>query len=256
MAGQNSQYPRALTHRERTWLEWVLPADRIGYQEYRKYLDTMVVLGEGRRGKGDIVLGYAGDTPDTTITLPPVFAYGLIETNFGPISVTVRENYGDQIDVEIVTHRGEEMFEQFEERRRWTYSTWKPGAICPQCERPPREVSMETEAGKRLVLTVCAADRRLWVHDAETMVNHLIPVTNFYNELMLHKKIRDPKIALDSNRMFTDLPRYKDDDLTYAFMTYNALKTKVEMKGRLMPGKVERRTFIHTIKEIFQARET
>jgi len=235
----NSRYPRQLTTREREFLEWVLPAERPGYRRYRGFLDTMVVLGEGRRGKGDIILGYSGDTPDTAISLPPVLAYGMVETNFGPLSVTVRENYGDQVDVEIVSHRAEELPQDFEERRRWTYSAWKPGASCPQCEKPVREVMMRSESGETFVLAVCSADRRLWVFDSATEINHLIPVTNFYNELMMQKNVRDPEVALDSTRLFTQLGRFSDADLTHAFLTYNKLKIKVDLRGSLViePGK-------------------
>lgn len=256
MAGMNSHYPRPLTSRERSWLGWILPAERVGYKVYRDVLDNMVVLGEGRRGKGDFVLGFSGDVPDTTISLPPVFAYGVIETNFGPISITVRENYGDQIDFEIVGHRAEEVPEEFEESRRWTYSTWSPGVVCPHCEHSVREVQMHTETNKHFVLAICAADKRLWVYDEDTQVNHLIPVTNFYNELMLHKNIRDPKIALDSARFFTDLAKYTDADLTYAFLTYNKLKTKVEVRGVLMAERKERDTLMKKIKKILFAKKS
>lgn len=250
MAGQNSQYPRPLTPRERGWLEWVLPAERPGYRVYRSYLDTMVVLGEGRRGKGDFILGYADDMPDTTITLPPVFAYGVIETNFGPLTITVREQYADQIDVEIVSHHSEEVPEDFEERRRWTYSVWSPHDVCPQCGKSLREVLMHAENGRNFVLSICSTDKRLWVYDGETQVNHLIPVTNFYNELMLHKKIHNPAIALDSKRLFTDLVQYTDVDLTYAFLTYNKLKTKVEVRGGLIAERGERTSFVKRLRRI------
>lgn len=251
MLGQNSHYPRPLTPRERSWLEWVLPAERAGYRVYREYLDTMIVLGEGRRGKGDFVLGYSGDVPDTTITLPPVFAYGVIETNFGQLSITVRENYANQIDVEIVSHRSEDVPVEFEERRRWTYSTWSPGDACPQCEKQLREVLMRTDAGKDFVLAICPADKRLWVYDAGTQVNHLIPITNFYNELMLQKNIRDPKVALDSNRLFSELSHYTDAELMYAFLTYNKLKMKVEVKGTLVTQRRAQVTLLKKLQSLF-----
>ncbi|SRR5712692_3316068 len=232
-SGTNSVYPRPLADREQSWIEWVLPSNRIGYREYRYVIGKMVVLGEGRRGKGDIVLGFSGDVPDTESPLPPVFAYGAIETNLGMISITIRENVADQIDVEIVSHRSEEVPEEFEESRRWTYSTWNAGDVCPQCQKPVREVSMHSAQGRHYVLAICVPDRRLWVSDEEKQVNRPVPVTNFYNELMLHKNIRDPKIALDSKRLFIDFPSFTDADLTNAFFTYNKLKAKVDVRGKL-----------------------
>lgn len=245
-----TNYPRPLTELEKSWLEWILPIDRRGYREYRELLSKLVVLGEGRRGKGNVVLGFSGDVPDMSSPLPPVFAYGVIETNFGAISITVRENAGDQIDVEIISHRTDEVPEVFEESRRWTYSTWSPGSVCPQCQKPVREILMHSEQNKHFVLAVCAGDKRLWVYDAETQVNHLIPVTNFYNELMLHKNIRDSKIALDSKRLFVDLAKYTDPELTYAFLTYNKLKSKVEVRGILTADRREKKSFVRRLQSL------
>jgi hypothetical protein len=90
---------------------------------------------------------------------------------------------------------------------------------------------MSSDAGRTLVLAVCGNDSRLWVYDERTGVNHPIPVTNYYNELMLHKNVRDPKVALDSKRLFLELTQFSDRELTHAFQTYNQLHTKVPFGG-------------------------
>ncbi len=241
----NGEYPRPLSVRERDWIEWILPADRPGYKSYRGIISTMMVIGEGRRGKGEIILGPEGDVPDFDEPLSPVFSYGAIETNSGTISITLREVLHDQVSVEIVSHRSDNIPEEFEELRRWTYSLWSPGRVCPQCKHNVREVIMHTVVtGSSLyVLALCTADRRLWVNDQSSGINRLIPSTNFYNELMLHKNIRDPKIALDAKRLFTECSSYSDEDLTYAFLTYNNIKTKVHIDGRLEIHKKSPRRF-------------
>lgn len=244
-------YPRALTARERSWLEWVLPADRPGYAEYRALLPRLTVIGQGRRGEGEVILGPPGSSPDLGPPLGSVLSYGAIETNLGTISVTFREPVDGQISLEIVSHQSERVPDEFEESRRWTYATWSPGDPCPQCAARLRETPMRAGESGRFVLAVCAADRRLWVHDDATRVNRLIPVTNFYNEIMLHRNIRDPKIALDSRRFFTDLERYSDADLALAFRTYNALKTKVRVDGVVEPVAPERAGVLHTLKNLF-----
>ena len=212
----------------------------------------MTVIGEGRRGKGEIVLGKSGDTPDFSEPFGSVFAYGAIETNFGMISITLREKVNEQISLEIVSHRLEEVPQQFEESRRWTYSTWNPGQPCPQCLKPLREVPMHKPDGKHLMLALCTTDKRLWVFDAESRVNRLIPVTNFYNELMLHKNIRDPKAALDGKQLFANLDKYSDEDLTYAFLTYNKIRTKFRIETNLEADTKKKPTFFkrlaHTLK--------
>ncbi len=113
-------YPRSLRPKERDLLDGVLPPDRPGYRRYREMIDTMVVLGEGRRGPGHYILGRPGDTPDLTAPLPPVVAFGTVISTHASFTVTVREYTGGQIDVEIVSGSGEEVPDHFEEKNRWT----------------------------------------------------------------------------------------------------------------------------------------
>ena len=222
----STTYPRRLRGKELDLLESVLPDDRPGYSDYRRLIGSMTVLGEGRRGEGNLILGFESDEPDTTSPLAAVIAYGVVETTRDQYSITVREYVGDQIDVEIVSSRGEEVPDHFEEKRRWTYSTWLPGNPSPSTGVPVREIIIDDN----LVLVIVGQDRRLWVYDKGTGINHLIPITNFYNELMLHRNIRDPKIALKSNLFFEDVASYKDKELRASFIAYNKLRPKVEVK--------------------------
>lgn len=249
-------YPRRLTERERNWIEWILPAERPGYAEYRSLAQTMVVIGPGRRGEGEFLLGKEGTIPDVTAPLPPVFAYGSIETDAGTISITLREVFDGQISVEIVSHRGETVPQSYTEQRRWTYSMWRPGDACPQCGRQLRTVPMHSTGmgHDHLVLALCAADKRMWVYDSRTQVNRLIPVTNFYNELMLHKNIRDAKIALDHKRLFTEIHSYSDEELAYAFLTYNKLKAKVRVEGAIEADRPEPPGIIGRLRSVFSGR--
>lgn len=216
-------FPRVLRKKERELLEFVLPMEAPGYATYRRLMDEMVVLAEGRRGKGNLVLGRAGDRADLSLPLPPVVAYGVVETTRDEFTITVRACVGDQIDVEIVSTHGEEIPDHFEEKRRWTYSSWKPGTPSPATTMPVREVQI----APTLTLVIAHHDRRLWLHDATTRMNHLIPITNFYNELMLHKAVRDPRIALDASRFFDEHRQYADGDLRAAFLAYNRLIRRV-----------------------------
>jgi hypothetical protein len=218
-------YPRKLRPKELDLLETVLPADRPGYREYRELLAKMSVTGEGRRGAGNLVLGFQVDRPDVTSPLPPVVAYGMVETTRDRFSITVRECVDNQIDIEIVSSHGEEIPDSYEEKRRWTYSTWKLGEPLPSNGEKMREVQI----AEQFVLGIAVKEKRVLLHDALTGIVHLIPVTNFYNELMLHREIREANIALNSSRLFTDLHRYTDDDLRAAFVAYNKLKRRVSI---------------------------
>ena len=185
----------------------------------------MVVLGEGRRGAGNLVLGFPGDRPDITSPLPPVVAYGVVETTQDSFTITVREFVGNQIDVEIVSSHGQEIPNQFEEKLRWTYSTWKPGVPLPSTGQKMREVRIS----EKLELGIAPLEKRIILHDGSSGMNHLIPITNFYNELMMHKSVRDPKVALNSNLLFQNLRTLSDEDLRKAFISYNKLKPRVSI---------------------------
>jgi hypothetical protein len=222
----DATFPRQLRPKERDALTFVLPEHSVGYIKYRTLIDTMVVLAEGRRGKGNIVLGKRGDKADITSPLASVIAYGVIETTLDAFTITVREFIAEQIDVEIVGGHGEEIPDHYEEKRRWTYSTWKSNQPSPATGAAVREVRINDT----LRLAIARQEKRLWLHDAATMMNHLIPITNFYNELMRQKNIRDPKIALTTKLFWDELEKYSIGDLRAAFIAYNKVRKKVDVK--------------------------
>lgn len=221
----NGLYPRPLRIKEKEMLESVLPSDRAGYLEYRQLIDKMVVLGEGRRGKGNLILGFEGDKPDITSPLAPVIAFGILETDRGEFSITVRQYIGRQIDVEIVSQREEELPDSFDEKRRWTFSSWMPGLPSPRSGEHLREVIITNN----LTLAISPTDRRLWLYDHRTGMNHLIPITSFYGELMVRRKDRDIKVVPQPDRFFTDLDKFADEEMRLAFLSYNKLHPKVSV---------------------------
>lgn len=223
------RYPRTLTERERGLLNWLLPDDRSGYRYYRDLLDTMVVLGQGRRGKGNLVLGHPGDVPDYDTPLSSVIAFGIVEGERQNILITIREEQEGQVEVEIVGSKSDEVPDEFTEKRRWSYSIWSPGESGPLSGGPVREVVMKGKEDTDLVLAISPSDERLWIHNAKSKVNYLIPVTNYYNDLMVVKGIRDPNVALQSANLFSRLSEFSDEDLARAFLSYNRVKKKVEV---------------------------
>ncbi|MCI0705975.1 MAG: hypothetical protein L0Y80_00635 [Ignavibacteriae bacterium] len=230
----DEQFPRELTSVERELLLWILPEDRPGYQQYRMFIENSSVVAKGRRGEGNYIIADPKVKADNDSPLPQIFAHGSIIAQTGELSVSIRERLEDQIEFEIAGLHGEVSPVEFKEIRRWTFSTWLPALSCPKCGASVREVAMSSERGQQLELAICTTDRMLWLYDARTGVNHPIPLTNYYNELMLHKNIRDPKIALDSKRLFTDLEHFSDTDLILALKTYNQLRMKVELDGNIV----------------------
>ena len=241
-------FPRELSPLEKDLLLWLLPSDRPGYREYRSLVASWRVAGLGRRGDGNFILSQGKTKTDNESSLPQVFAYGIVETTHGRIAATIRERLEDQLEFEIVTLSGESLPDILGEKRRWTFSTWLPKQACPICSSALREVAMQTERGRRVVLALCKQDGRIWVYDEVTGVNHLIPLTNYYNELMLHANVRDPKVALNSKRLFTDLQNHSDATLSRAFASYNKLKTKIAFEDQLQIAGERRLTFFQKLR--------
>jgi hypothetical protein len=225
--GPDDIFPRELTTLEHALLLWVLPADRPGYAEYRKMVQEWKIVGIGQRGAGGYILGAPGLIPDIESPLPQLLAFGLVKTELGEITVSVRERLGDQLEFETSGPIEADLPGELASYRRWTLSEWLPSMPCPGCDGVLREVKMNTGSGHSLVLAICVKDHRLWVFDAQSKVNHPIPVTGFYNELMLQKEVQDRRSVPDSRRLFMDLHRYTDAALTGAFSSYNRLRPKV-----------------------------
>ena len=242
------EHPRPLRPKELDLLETVLPVDRPGYRALRDRLESMTVLGEGRRGEGDLVLGLPGGLPDIDSPLSPVIAYGMVETTRGAFTISVREETGNQINVEIVSVSGKGIPDHYEEKRRWTYSWWSPGEVSPATGTPVREVFI----GAGVTLAFAPAEKRIWIHEKSGGIVRLIPITNYYNELMISRGIRDPRIALVPSLLWRDLKSFSDEDLSRAFVAYNALRRHVPLD---LDSPTDRRTGIPLfIRQLFRRR--
>jgi len=253
MTPSGQPYPRALAPLESELISRVLPAGAAGNATHREFISKSVVIGQGRRGEGEIILGTGGDSPDTDVPLPPVFAYGVARSGDEEISVTVREILDGQLSVEIVGRKNDRVDPRARIDAFWTYSEWRPGLPCPQCGGPAREALVSGGGAPEAVqsLGICPRDRRLWIYDGTSGVCRPIPVTNYYNELMILKQIRDPAIALSSAKFFERLDAYNDADLAGAFLAYNRIRTKIEPGGRSPAGPERARGFGATLKKIF-----
>jgi hypothetical protein len=223
------EYPRALRPIERELVDLLLPPERPGYAALREQLDGLVVLGTGRWGAGDFVLGKPGQPIDQQAPMQPVFALGGAvvdrEGRQGEVTVSIHERDDEgRIEMHVsgldVAEFGESLSAQ------WTLSRWSPGDPAPQSDECVREIALD--AGSRLVLAVAPQRRQLWLHDALAGTNRLIPVTSFYNELMLEIGERDPRIALDHRRLFAEDVAIADADLRAAFRRYNMVFRKIE----------------------------
>ena len=230
--GSDEGFPRELSSFERELLLWVLPEGRPGYADARKIAKDLAVIGSGRRGEGNYILGKVGQQIDVESPLPPILAYGVVEGEQEVVTISVREPQAGQLEFEL-SRRPETVGNAGRrEKRSWTYSNWMPGNPCPACAANVREVRFGV--GQLVVLALCIRDQRIWVFSDQSGASLPIPVTSFYNELMLQKKIHDPAVALDSRRLFSELHSFGDAELVNAFTTYNRLRKRISLQEPLI----------------------
>lgn len=244
-------FSRKLTNLEKDWLFYVLPADRKGYNVYRKLIEGMLVIGEGRFGEGNYVLGYEGDTPDLSYPSMPMFACGQIicegkndlparsaggrgaaqrsnPSNRCTIQISIHEHYDNKIEYSINNLLGESIPGKLTELKRWSYSYWKPGDPSPFENDNLKEYDLSGKKGE-LVLAVSPANRSIWLYDSKKEINHIIPVTNFINELLRGNKAINKKKGIDLNDVFSNLNLFDTEDFKQALLEYNKHWRKIDL---------------------------
>lgn len=226
LPGNGESFPRRLSSREKEWLFSVLPSDRLGYNIYREKIEDLFVIGRGRFGDTDFVLGKKEESVDETMPPVPVFAIGSLIYKETEVYVVIHEEFEGQIEFDISRTGGKILPPQLSEIKRWSYSSWRPGQNAPGDNSKVREVHLVPGS---VVLAIASEHKRIWVYEAGTGINHLIPVTNFFNEVIRVKHIRDPKLALNSKLVFDPSFELSDQDLGAAFLIYNKYWKKISL---------------------------
>lgn len=221
-------YPRGITIREKEWLFYLLPKDRPAYAEYRDKIDSMIVIGEGRLGSGNYMLGYRGDEPDLSYSSLPMFASGQIIYKECTIQISIHELFENKIEISINNISGDEIPDELTEIRRWSYSYWLPGGKSPFPNDKIREIDLSKNKNKA-VLAISPAGRSIWLYYDDTKVNYIIPVTNFINELLRGNTRIDRSKGVNINYIFENLDLFKDEEFVKAFVQYNRQYKKIDL---------------------------
>lgn len=211
-------FPRQLTANEKKILFAVLPENKSGYKYYRDKIENLVVIGQGRFDRENLLLGKEGNKPDLAVPSNPVFACGTVLCKETKFDVLIHEEYDDEIEFDITTSGSINIEDNYEIVSAWSYSEWKPGQKAPSDSSPVREAQV---IPGEFVLSVAPGHKKIWLHDMKSGVNHLIPVSNFYNQLMMVKDIRNSEVALNPGTFFDSIEKYSDEDLVSALLTYN-----------------------------------
>ncbi|MBZ0198601.1 MAG: hypothetical protein K8H86_01950 [Ignavibacteriaceae bacterium] len=218
-------FPRSLTEKEKEYLFYILPHDKPGYSEYRALINKMVIIGCGMFGDTNKILGMPGDDVDFDIPSSPVFALGTIYEPGKIIDVLIHELSEKQIEFDISEKRDSSNSES----ESWSYSHWKSGDKSPNDNSEVREVKFEDKH----LLAISPANKKIWLNDAESGVNIIIPVTNFYSYLMTIKNIRESQIVLKPDLFFANQNKFTDVELISAFILYNKYFNRVKLKEDL-----------------------
>ena len=224
-----SIFPRTLKEIEKELLFSILPFDKPGYKIYREKINNKYVIGFGRFGETNLVLGNKEDKFSIQDASAAIFAAGSVIYNEGKIEISINEEIDDKIEFDISPKEYEQLCSNTE-IKRWNYSEWIPGQTSPKEKSNVREIVIIP--GKYIL--AISSEKRIWVHESGSGINYLIPLSNFYNQLMLQKNIRDPKFALKPNLFFEqgigNVSDYTDIDLKNTFITYNKYLRKLDIK--------------------------
>lgn len=215
-----NMFPRKLTDVERKIIFWLLPEKIQGYRIYREMITRSQVIGEGRWGSGDLMLAEKTRGIDLTLGMSQVVAFGECVIDSSTLTISIHEpNIDDQIEVHFSG-----LFllpENLDITKRWTYSYWKPGDICPATGTSVRTIYIERQNKTIYTLAISKAQRSLWLHHHDSGWNQLIPVTGFYDELLRTKNIRDAALIMNPKTFFEKCDEFSDNEYRTALIEYN-----------------------------------
>ncbi len=211
---------KKLTTSELEFVKWLLPRESEVYNDILHRIEHGVVLGEGRWGVGDLMIGTEGEAIDLTLGMSPVIAYGECRIGGTDVSISIHEpNVDDQIEIQFSGLYP--IPESPSVDSGWTYSYWQPGMNSPISGVPVRTIELNTGHGiLRYVLAIDSTKRSIWLHHTQTAFNELLPVTGFVDELLRTHGIRDAGSVTQPTKIFERLSEFSDNDLRRAFIEY------------------------------------
>ena len=234
------KFPRKLSEREKNWLLAALPENKLGYKQYRDIIETLSVIGLGRFGEGNYILGQENDEIDLNISSTPIFAVATIAFDVGKIYVAIHEELDGQIEVDINATASDMIPDDLSQAKVWTYSNWIPGKKAPFDNTHVREIHL---VKNEIILVIAPAHKKVWVYNSKSGINHFVPVTNFYNEMIMQTNIKDTEIALNPGKLFSNLDDFSDEQLIEGFLVYNKYWKRVELDYHLFEKKNRKNSF-------------
>lgn len=232
------EFPRELTAQEKDYLFSVLPVNKPGYKIYRDKIKGLSVARYGNSGESSLILAQKDSGGNSFNSVSPVLAVGTIEFSDFEIDIIVHEEIDDEIEVEISKFNLLANSENSKELKRWSYSDWIPGGKAPGDNSEVREEILSPE---EFILAIAPSHKKMWVYEFETGINHLIPISNYYNHLMLVKGIRNSSEVLRPALLFKNLSKFNSKEIVSAFFLYNKYMKHINLKYREQRIKPEKK---------------
>ncbi|MFA3782734.1 hypothetical protein ABRY23_06660 [Melioribacteraceae bacterium 4301-Me] len=221
-----NEFPRKLFDYEKEWLFTALPKNKLGYKLYRDKIESLFVIGNGRFGGKNFVLGPANSKVDLDVPTSAVFAVSYVFFDSCEVYVVIHEEQYEQIEIDFRLNKGDDFPIGMRPKKYWSYSDWNPGQKAPFDNSYVREVHL---IKNKLILAIAPAHKRIWIYEFSSKVNYFVPVTNLFNEIRILKGIKDPQLALNPNSFFTNLDLFSDSEIGQGFLLYNKYLKRIDI---------------------------
>ncbi len=228
---------RKLTDREFFLISEILPPERKGYSEYRKKILDLFVVEED--SDGEIILGNKDEKFYDEDEKTNTFALGYVAFEGRKFYVVIYEELNNFIKVainDVGKAEGNGLI--------WSYSNWQPGMKAPADSSKVREVHL---VKNKLVIAIAPVHKKIWLYEKQSGVNHILPVSNFYNEIMRARGERNPAVVSHPKRIFERLDEFTDEEIGQGFLLYNEYLNKFEIDYGMFKRKKGNRFFFKKI---------
>lgn len=209
-------YPRRLSEIELKYLRYILPDSVAVYNEYFTQLAALWVIGHGRFGHENLVIGEENTVNTHHSGLGSIFSAGVYIENGTRTELLLHSMVEGQAEFDIMNQP------EAKGDAAYTLSLWRPGVKLPGSAEKVREIPLMRD---KLLLACDREKRQFWIFEYETQFNRIIPATNLLNEIRF---VAGLKGELKPKEIFTQLDTVSDEKIVKAFIKYNKLFNKIE----------------------------
>lgn len=218
--------PRKLNDGELQLIFKLLPSKKEKYAAYRNYIIELYLIGVTRFGDGNYILAAKNDSVDVTSPASNIFANGIVETNRSKYDISIHEIFENQIELDFISRDGNFVNDNEQIISTFTYSNWEPGDKSPITNESVKEIHL---IKNEIIIAISESEKKIWVHEKESGYNSLIPLTNFYNEIIRVKGERNPDVALNQQLFFERPELFSDEEIAQGFLLYNKFMKKINL---------------------------